>query len=164
LNHCIWRHFQYTSYKQIHIIPDLNSEQLGQLTAEHFHLIGNMSDKGRTIAFRSYPNLPRSNRSKGNQCPKTSAEEKAEDECSPNLNTIGVQFFGLLLALFLIYIRKNGLSIFGCKFGVIAGILPAECVVLTLLLGEIALREFGVDVVGWGFREWERIGGGGDGR
>jgi hypothetical protein len=40
--------------------------------------------------------------------------------------------------------------LFGYKAGSISGLLPMECLVLSLLIAEMALREFGVDILGWG--------------
>lgn len=63
-----------------------------------------------------------------------------------------MQFLGLLLAITLIYLRKKDLSIFGYAFDIKIGVLPVECMVLSLLVGEMALRECGVDILNLGIR------------
>lgn len=63
---------------------------------------------------------------------------------SPSLQTIGIQFLGICLAVFLNYLRKAQIPVLGWKLGIIGGIVPPECVVLSLLVLEMALRELGM--------------------
>jgi hypothetical protein len=84
-----------------------------------------------------------------------SSPKESPSPPSPPLHTIGFQFFGIFLALLLLYIRKYDISLLGLKLGIIGGILPAECVVLSLLIGEMALREWGgIDIVE---QAWEEV-------
>jgi len=46
------------------------------------------------------------------------------------------------------YLRKSEHIVFGHKFDNVGGVIPAECMVLSLLVGEMALRELGFDIVG----------------
>jgi hypothetical protein len=53
--------------------------------------------------------------------------------------------------------RKQGIIILGfdLHLSLIAGVVPAECVILSLLIAEMALRDWsGIDVVE---RAWEEV-------
>ena len=65
------------------------------------------------------------------------------DEFSPPMRAIILQFSVLLLALALLYIRKSETIILGYRLRLIWGVVPAECLLLSLLIGEMSVREVG---------------------
>jgi hypothetical protein len=77
----------------------------------------------------------------------TLSKPKTVFECPPPtpIHALINQFSGLALALalalLLVYLRKSSTLVFGWKLGLMGGIIPAECVVLSLLILELAWRE-----------------------
>jgi hypothetical protein len=68
------------------------------------------------------------------------------------MKTVVLQLSALLLALALIYIRKSGAEIWGWRLRLIGGVLPAECLLLSLLIGGMAVKEVTYlvsQVAGW---------------
>ena len=57
---------------------------------------------------------------------------------------MAVQFLILCLAILLYYLRKHHILILGWKICLIWGVVPIECLILSGLLGEMALRELGI--------------------
>ncbi|KAH6683886.1 hypothetical protein B0J14DRAFT_1047 [Halenospora varia] len=70
-----------------------------------------------------------------------------DTDLAPNQNTsmqlIVIHFAGLLLALLLNTLRKSQtpIPILGVKVGMVGGLIPAECVVLSLLIARLALMD-----------------------
>jgi hypothetical protein len=64
-----------------------------------------------------------------------------EGPLPPPTHALINQFSGLALALMLAYLRKSSSPVFGWTLGLIVGIIPAECVVLSLFILEVAWRE-----------------------
>ncbi|KAF8865901.1 hypothetical protein BDZ45DRAFT_796148 [Acephala macrosclerotiorum] len=58
--------------------------------------------------------------------------------------TMAVQSLILCLAILLHYLRRQQIPILGLELGLVWGVVPAECLILSGLLGEMALRELGI--------------------
>jgi hypothetical protein len=61
----------------------------------------------------------------------------------PSTQTIILQFAGLLVSYLVYYLRKSGIMvpILHCKVEMIGGIMPIECLILSLLVLELGLRD-----------------------
>jgi hypothetical protein len=73
--------------------------------------------------------------------PKTVFEGPPPTPTHAFINQFSALALALALALLLVYLRKSSTLVFGWKLGLIGGIIPAECVVLSLLILELAWRE-----------------------
>lgn len=111
-----------------------------------------MSLAGRCIASGSpvpSSRLIRATSSKHD--PKANTSDATEDDF-PSVRTILLQFSVLGLALVLLYIRKSGVLILGYRMGLVWGRVPAECLLLSLLIVEMGARELTqliAEIFGW---------------
>lgn len=75
--------------------------------------------------------------------PEASATQ-VDDYHIPSPQTMAVQFLILCLAILLHYLRRQRVHILRLKIGLVWGVVPVECLILSGLLGEMALRQLGI--------------------
>ena len=88
---------------------------------------------------KSIKKLPDTNDTDENMSSSTELDQKPP----PSIHTIMFQFLGLLVSLLSYYLRKSGIiiPIIRWRVEMIGGFMPIECLILSLLILELALRD-----------------------
>jgi len=81
--------------------------------------------------------------SNGDRSPSSSARPDETPLPPPSLQTIASQFLGLFLGLILYGLRKSAtpLPVLGWRIEMIEGVVPAECLIFSLLVLEMGWRD-----------------------
>lgn len=112
----------------------------------------NMPVAGKPTDFTRQPRSSPSRRSKPSKYHHNSNSSNAAEDPFPSIRTLILQSSLLGLALILLYVRKSEMVVLGCQLRLVWGRVPAECLLLSLLIGEMATREFaklGPEIFGW---------------